>query len=114
MAFMQVKSVQERKALIDKFLKNREILKKRIIDEKIGKQRFREDVARLLQQQIKEELDKQQDKLISKLKESQKALATTQVGSVYANLPPLTAITVSPAPEASETATGSSHVTHHI
>ena len=53
MAFAQVKSVQGRRALINKFLKNKEILKKRIIDVKIGKQRFQEDVAQPLQQPIK-------------------------------------------------------------
>ena len=64
MAFTQGKSAHDHRALIEKFLKNREILKRRIIDEKIGKQRFQEDVAQPLQQPIKAELDKQQDKLI--------------------------------------------------
>ena len=72
MAFAQVKSVQERKALIDKFLKNREVLKKCIIDEKIGRQRFQKDGDQPLQQPIKAELYRQQDELMSKLQECQK------------------------------------------
>ena len=61
--------MQDCKALIEKFLKNREIFKKRIVDEEIGKQRFQEDVAQPLQLPIEAELDRQQDKLIEKLQE---------------------------------------------
>ena len=76
--------MQGRKALIEKFLKCREILKKCIIDVKIGKQRFQEDVAQLLRQPIKAELDKQQDKLIERLQAGQYALPLTQADIVNA------------------------------
>ena len=82
MAFAQVKSVQDHKGLIDEFLKNREILKKCIMDEKIGKQHFQEDVAQPLQQPIKAESDNQQDKLIERLQEGQDALTLTQTDIV--------------------------------
>ena len=106
MAFVQVKSMKDHKVLIEKYLKNREILKKRIIDEKTGKQHFQEDVAQLFKRPIKAELDKQQDELMKekeKLQEGQKALATTQAAIVNAmsNLSPLVAIMGAPAlPEA--------------
>ena len=103
MAFAQVKRVQERKALIDKFLNNREVLKKCIIDEKIGRQRFQKDLARPLQQHIKAELDRQQDKLISKLQECLKTLTTTREDIVddLANLlPHIAAISKPPIPPA--------------
>ena len=66
MAFAQVKSVHGHKALVKKYLKNREIFKKSIIDEKIGMQRFQEEVAQPLQRPIKAEVDRQQDKLIER------------------------------------------------
>ena len=71
MAFIQVKSMEDRKALVDKFLENRANLKKRIIDEKVGKQRFQEDVAQPLQKPVTAEIvqqtaeiDKKQNSLI--------------------------------------------------
>ena len=91
MAFIQVKSMEDRKALVDKFLKNRAILKKRIIDEKVGKQRFQEDVAQPLQKPVTAEIvkqtaeiDKKQNSLIEKLQEGQDALALTHAGIVNA------------------------------
>ena len=45
MPFATVKSVGERDALIKKFMKNREILRKRVAAEKVGKQTFQEEVA---------------------------------------------------------------------
>ena len=42
MPFETVKSVGERDAFIKKFKKNREILRKRVVDEKVGKQTFSE------------------------------------------------------------------------
>ena len=52
MPFATVESVGERDALIKKFLKNRETLRKRVIDEKVGKQTFQREVAAELQNQL--------------------------------------------------------------
>ena len=40
MPFATVESFGERDALIKKFLKNRETLRKRVVDEQVGKQTF--------------------------------------------------------------------------
>ena len=44
MPFATVESVGERDVLIQ-FMKNREILRKRVVDEKVGKQTFQREVA---------------------------------------------------------------------
>ena len=84
MAFSQVNSLQERKALVDRYLKNRKILKKRMIDEKTGKQHFQEDVAQPLQKPVMTEINKKQNELIEKLQEDQNGQATTQTDIVNA------------------------------
>ena len=45
MPFEMVKSVGERDAVNKKFMKNREILRKRVVDEKVGKPTFQREVA---------------------------------------------------------------------
>ena len=67
MPFVTVESVGERNALIKKFLKNRETLRKRVVDEKVGKQTFQRVVAELQkpvveqQQALEEECQKKTD-----------------------------------------------------
>ena len=83
MPFATVESVCKRDALINKFLKNRETLRKRVVDEKVGKQTFQREVAAELQkpvveqqQALEEERQKKTDerqileKLIAKLQEN--------------------------------------------
>ena len=101
MSFRQVKNMNDRDVLLEEFLKRKEladksikqraILKKRIIDEKVGKQRFQEDVAQPLQKPVTTEIikqtaeiDKKQNKMIEKLQEGQDALALTQAHIVNA------------------------------
>ena len=85
MPFATVESVGERDALIKKFLKNRETLRKRVIDKKVGKQTFQREVAAELQkpvveqqQALKEErqkkTDERQNALTAKLQENQEAI----------------------------------------
>ena len=54
MPFATVESVGERDALIKMFMKNREILKKRVVDEKVGEQTFQREVATELQKPVVE------------------------------------------------------------
>lgn len=85
MSYTTVENRQQRKALIDQFLKNRETLKKRVEQEKVGKQTFQREVAAELQkpvveqqQKLEEErqkkTDERQNALIVKLQESQEAI----------------------------------------
>ena len=89
MSFKQVKSVEERKKLVDEFLKNRGILKKRQIDRRVAKQDFQEDIAEPIQKPLLTEIDKQQDKLIEQLDKGQKALVEkqTEIVDVISNIP---------------------------
>ena len=52
MPFATVESVGERDALIKKFLKNRETPRKRVVDEKVGKQTFQREAAAELQKSV--------------------------------------------------------------
>ena len=45
MPIATVESVGERDAFIKRFMKNREISRKRVVDEKVGKQTFQGEVA---------------------------------------------------------------------
>ena len=85
MPFATVESVGERDALIKKFLKNRETLRKRVVDEKVGKQTFQREVAAELQKPVVEQQqaleeerqkkrDERQNALIAKLQENQEAI----------------------------------------
>ena len=85
MPFATVESVGKRDALIKKFLENRETLRKRVVDEKVGKQTFQWEVAAELQkpvveqqQKLEEErqkkTDERQNALIAKLQENQEAI----------------------------------------
>ena len=85
MPFATVESVGERDALIKKFLKNRETLRKRVVDEKVGKQTFQREVAAELQKPVVEQqqaleeerqkkTDERQNALIAKLQENQEAI----------------------------------------
>ena len=58
MLFATVKNVGERDAHINKFLKNRETLRKRVVDEKVGKQTFQREVAAELQKPVVEQQQK--------------------------------------------------------
>ena len=53
-----MESVGERDALIKKFLKNRETPRKRVVDEKVGKQTFQREVATELQKPVVEQQQK--------------------------------------------------------
>ena len=57
MPFATVKSVGERGALIKRFMKNREILRKRVV-EKVGKQTFQREAAAELQKPVVEQQQK--------------------------------------------------------
>ena len=74
MPFERVKSVGERDALIKKFMKNREILRKRVVDEKVGKQAFQLEVATELQKLVVEQQQKLEEERWKKTKERQNAL----------------------------------------
>ena len=85
MPFATVESVGERDALIMKFLKNHETLRKRVVDEKVGKQTFQREVAAELQKPVVEQQqaleeerqkkrDERQNPLIAKLQENQEAI----------------------------------------
>ena len=85
MSFTVVKSEGDRKALIDQYLKNRETLKKRVVQEKVGKQAFQRDVASELQKPVVEQqkkleeerqkkTDERQNALLAKLQENQEAI----------------------------------------
>ena len=52
MSFIQVQDAKQKKELIDQYIKNRDVLKKRIYDEKVRKQEFQRDVAAPLQEPI--------------------------------------------------------------
>ena len=74
MSFETIDSVNKRKALINKYLKNREILKKRQLDEKIDKQSFQREVATELQKPVVEQAKKVAEKAQEKTDELQNAL----------------------------------------
>ena len=85
MSFTVVKSEGDRKALIDQYLKNRETLKNRVMQEKVGKQAFQRDVASELQKPVVEQqkkleeerqkkTDERQNALLAKLQENQEAI----------------------------------------
>ncbi len=85
MPFQTIGSETESKKLIDRFLKNRAILKTRLDSDKIGKQTFQRDVAAELQRPVVEQqekleksrqkkTDERQSELIDELQESQRAI----------------------------------------
>ena len=76
MSFTVVKSEGDRKALIDQYLKNREALKKRVVQEKVGKQAFQRDVASELQKPVVEQQEKLEEERQKKTDERQNALLT--------------------------------------
>ena len=69
-----VDRANKRKALIEKYLKNREIIKERQLNEKIGKQEFQREVATELQKPVVEQAKKLADKAQEKTDELQNAL----------------------------------------
>ena len=69
-----MKSVGERYALIKKFMKNREILRERVVDEKGGEQTFQRDVAAELQKPVVEQQQKFEEERQEKTDERQNAL----------------------------------------
>ena len=85
MSFRVVKKEGDRRALIDQYLKNRETLKKRVVQEKVGKQAFQREVASELQKPVVEQqkkleeerqkkTDERQNALLAKLQENQEAI----------------------------------------
>lgn len=78
-----METFEEHKKVIDRFLKNRETLKKKVVDEKIGMQAQRQVTAefqkpvlhkqKVLQDERQQETDQRQNKLIAKLQENQVA-----------------------------------------
>ena len=77
MSFKTIKSVEERANLINTFLKNRKILKQRLLDKKLGEQKLQEAGEKLYQpvtksvEKAQTATDKKQDKMIEQLKENQ-------------------------------------------
>ena len=69
-----VDRANKRKAVIEKYLKNREILKERQLNEKINKQTFQRDVATKLQKPVVEQAKKVAEKAQEKQDELQNAL----------------------------------------
>ena len=74
MPFATVKNVSEHDALIEQFMKNREILRKRVVDEKVGKQTFQRDVAAQLEKPVVEQQQKLEEERQKKTDERQNAL----------------------------------------
>ena len=85
MSFIQVQDAKQKKELIDQYIKNRDVLKKRIYDEKVRKQEFQRDVAAPLQEPITKQVEKQlkerqkqtdenQSRLIRQLQQNQLAI----------------------------------------
>ncbi len=91
MSFEVVDSIKKRDQIIQEFLKNRDILKQRILNEKIGKQEFQRDVAQELFKpvtetftEVQKKTDEKQNKMIEKLQEGQNQLALSQNKIVHA------------------------------
>ena len=88
--FTQVENPEHRKEVIDTFLKNREILKQRPLEKRIGKQQQEEFVEEFQKPVVKkltkksEENDKRQDALLGQLQTNQAAITTAlhQIPSV--------------------------------
>ena len=74
MPFATVESVGERDALIMKFLKNHETLRKRVVDEKVGKQTFQRKVAAELQNPVVEQQKQLEEERQKKRNERQSTL----------------------------------------
>jgi len=71
----------EKGDVINKWIKNREELRKQLVTEKIGKQEFQRDIAVPLAKPVtksleytKQAIDKKQDKMIEQLQENQRAI----------------------------------------
>src|SRR5664279_5873860 len=84
MSFNKVSSEVEKRALIDQFIANRQVLKGQLIAEKIGKQEFQREVALPLAEPITTSLkenqlkmDKKQDQMIDQLVRNQRAITDT-------------------------------------
>eukprot|EP00117_Sycon_ciliatum_P009595 scpid35372/ scgid11824/ len=88
--FTQVENPEHRKEVIDTFLKNREILKQRQLEKRIGKQQQEEFVEEFQKPVVKnltkqsEEYDKRQDALLGQPQTNQAAITTAlhQIPSV--------------------------------
>ena len=88
--FTQVENPEHRKEVIDTFLKNREILKQRQLEKRIGKQQQEEFVEEFQKPVVKnltkqsEEYDKRQDALLGQLQTNQAAITSAlhQIPSV--------------------------------
>ena len=77
MLFKTVKSVEDKQKLISEFLKNRKILKQRLVEKKLGDEALQEASKKIYQpvtksvEKMKESTDKKQDIMIDQLKENQ-------------------------------------------
>ena len=74
MSFEIIDSANKRKTLIEKYLRNREVLKERQLNQKIGKQEFQREVATELQKPVVEQAKKVAEKSQEKQDELQNAL----------------------------------------
>jgi hypothetical protein len=81
MSFVKVDSEKKKQQIINTFLKNRQLLKQQIVEEKIGKQDFQRDVALPLAEPVtkilevnQKKVDETQNKLIAKINQNQQML----------------------------------------
>jgi len=80
--FVLIDSQQKKGDVINKWIKNREELRKQLVTEKNGKQEFQRDIAVPLAKPVtksleytKQAINKKQDKMIEQLQENQWAIA---------------------------------------
>ena len=77
MPFKTVKSIEDKNKLIKEFLKNREALKQKLLEKKLGDQELARATEEIYQpvtksvERAQKKTDKKQDKMIEQLKENQ-------------------------------------------
>ena len=81
MSFIRIQNPSDRKKVIDAFFKNRSILKQRVREQKIGKQKLVEDIEEYQRpvveklQEAKKAIDDKQNDVIAELGRNQRAIA---------------------------------------
>ena len=81
MSFRRIQNPSDRKKVIDAFFKNRSILKQRVLEQKIGKQKLVEDIEEYQRpvveklQEAKKAIDDKQNDVIAELGRNQRAIA---------------------------------------
>ena len=81
MSFILIQNPSDRKKVIDAFFKNRSILRQRVLEQKIGKQKLVEDIEEYQRpvveklQEAKKAIDDKQNDVIAELGRNQRAIA---------------------------------------